>query len=58
MGASGGPPPLPIRARLRDTDAQVQNSRVAMGLNPWTIVAVGAIVLGFFLALYILEFMR
>jgi hypothetical protein len=58
MCASGGPPPLPIRARLRDTDAQVQNSRVAMGLNPWTLAAVGAIILGFFLYLYILDLIR
>lgn len=27
-----------------------------MGLNPWTLVAVGGIILGFFLALYLLEF--
>jgi hypothetical protein len=27
-----------------------------MGLNHWTLVAVGAIILGFFLALYLLEF--
>lgn len=49
---------MPIWARLKDKDVQLQNSRVAMGLSRWTIVAIGVILVAFGLLLFLVDIIR
>jgi len=50
-----GPPPIPIRARNKETDAQLENARAAFGLSWRSILAIIVLFLMFLAFLYLLQ---
>ena len=49
-----GPPPIPYRARNKETEAQLANARVALGVSWKSILFVITLVLAFCTFLYVL----
>ncbi|MBU1158932.1 MAG: hypothetical protein KKE24_06310 [Candidatus Thermoplasmatota archaeon] len=54
MTIVSGPPPIPYRARNKETGAQVANARVALGVSWKSILFFVALILGFFALLFVL----
>jgi hypothetical protein len=54
MPIVSGPPPIPYRARNKETDAQLANARVALGISWKSILFFVALILGFCALLYVL----
>lgn len=52
---TGGPPPLPIRARNRGTPAQLANARVATSISWKALLAMVILFLSVFGTLYLIQ---
>ena len=47
MPIASGPPPIPYRARNKETDAQLANARVGLGISWKSILAIVLVVIVF-----------
>src|SRR5512136_1641274 len=50
-----GPPPIPLRARNKETEAQLENARVAFRVSWRSILAIIVLFLAFLAFLYVLQ---
>jgi len=50
-----GPPPIPLRARNKETEAQLENARVAFRVSWKSILAIIVLFLAFLAFLYVLQ---